>query len=60
MLRKRKAGARCFGLFLFHPGIKPVWMPVGAGSVAYDAQVARSWGDNNPLIFRAPLANSLL
>jgi hypothetical protein len=37
-----------------------VWTLVGAGSVAYYAQVVRGWGDNNPLIFWAPLAISLL
>lgn len=37
-----------------------VWALVVAGSVAYYLQVVRGWGDNNPLIFWAPLAISLL
>ena len=37
-----------------------VWTLLGAGSAAYYLQVRRGWGDNNPLIFWAPLAVSLL
>ena len=37
-----------------------VWTLVAAGSAAYYLQVVRGWGDNNPLIFWAPLVIALL
>jgi len=52
-------------MWLVHSGLKRhpawfVWTLVGAGSAAYYLQVVRGWGDNNPLIFWAPLVISLL